>query len=125
MFPFKGGVMARYIKICAWCGKEISREEIPGEEDIISHGMCKECYEREMARIRKTTGVLSEEDVLHQAESFLSYWGRLGGDMKAAFDRWVSSKDFLPEDRERVLKAVEAIRPDAERYLKEVLGRKP
>jgi len=38
------------------------------------------------------------EDVLHQAESFLSYW-------------------------ERVLKAVEAIRPDTERYLREILRR--
>ena len=73
--------------------------------------------------VEKQAKSRSFEDVLHQAESFLSYWGRFGGDMKTAFDRWASSKDFLPGDRERVLKAVEAIRPNTERYLREILRR--
>lgn len=109
--------MAKYVKICAWCGREISREEIPGDEDIISHGICEECAEKMRAEMRERMGVLSDDDILHQAESFLSYWGRVGGEFDRVFEYWASTKDFLAGDKERILSLAKSLRPDVERLL--------
>lgn len=33
--------------VCAWCGKDLGEKDGEGEEGI-SHGMCDECYAKEM-----------------------------------------------------------------------------
>jgi len=43
--------MKYFVTVCAWCGKEISRK--PHHEHVVSHGMCKECFEREMKKLRE------------------------------------------------------------------------
>lgn len=43
--------MKYYVTVCAWCGKEISRK--PHHENVVSHGMCKECVEK-VLRERQT-----------------------------------------------------------------------
>ena len=107
-----------YIKICAWCGKEISREEVEGEKDIISHGICAECYEKEMTKLGL---VLSEEDIANQAKAFLSLWLRTGGSIDEAFEKWAKSKDFSPAERGRIWNAVSMLLPDASKIWERLL----
>jgi DNA ligase D-like protein (predicted 3'-phosphoesterase) len=52
--------MGELIRICAWCQKDLDvleekeRSLIPGEEDMISHGMCEECYKNMMDESKTT-----------------------------------------------------------------------
>ena len=41
---------------------------------------------------------MKADDLILQAENFLSWHGRAGGDLEANFRRWARSKDFSPED---------------------------
>ena len=49
------------------------------------------------------------EDVPHQAEAFLAYWVRLGGDRTEVFERWANSKDLAEEDRRMVWEEVQEL----------------
>ena len=53
--------MPEFIKLCAWCGKELSRDPLPefwkdSQEDIISHGMCPDCEKKEEDKIKENNG---------------------------------------------------------------------
>lgn len=40
------------IVICAYCGKLIEEKE-PLENKMVSHGCCKECYVKELEKLRR------------------------------------------------------------------------
>lgn len=40
--------------ICAWCGTLI--RETPGNPELVSHGICKACKEKEMAKSKPQKG---------------------------------------------------------------------
>ena len=46
------------------------------------------------------------DDILFQAENFLSWHNRSGGDLEANFKFWARSKDFLPDDERAIEIAV-------------------
>jgi len=54
--------MAYFIRVCAWCGKILGKEKIEGEKDIISHGMCEECYKKWKEDFEKLKKGKEEED---------------------------------------------------------------
>ena len=39
--------------VCAWCQTEMR----PGHPDVVSHGMCPKCFEKQKAEIEKLTKV--------------------------------------------------------------------
>ena len=45
---------------------------------------------------------MKADDIILQAEKFLCWHGRAGGDLEANFKWWARSKDFWPDD-ERVV----------------------
>jgi hypothetical protein len=45
-----------------------------------------------------------------QAEQFLAWHGKRGGDWEADFDRWATSKDFMPRDRVAIRRVVVELR---------------
>ena len=51
---------------------------------------------------------MKANDIILQAESFLSWHRRAGGDKEANFRWWTRSKDFSPEDAESIWAAVTA-----------------
>ena len=38
--------------VCAWCGKKLG-EKPPYEDKGVTHGMCQDCYDKEMARAKR------------------------------------------------------------------------
>ena len=40
--------MKKYKYTCSWCGKEFGETSVPN-----NHGMCPECYKKEMAKLDK------------------------------------------------------------------------
>lgn len=45
--------------ICAWCGKDMGEKEpTQGKwKDEITHGMCEECYKKEIEEIENEQGI--------------------------------------------------------------------
>jgi hypothetical protein len=37
--------------VCAWCKKDLG-EKPPLDDKSITHGMCKECFDKEMEKIK-------------------------------------------------------------------------
>ncbi|MBA7647306.1 hypothetical protein ES703_55078 [subsurface metagenome] len=44
--------MTKMRKICAWCGKDLGEIEGHGQKGT-THGICDECKEKELAKVRK------------------------------------------------------------------------
>lgn len=50
-------------RVCAWCRKHLGDVEIEGEEELITHGICEECYELNFGKKE------SEEDSENASDS--------------------------------------------------------
>lgn len=37
--------------VCSWCGRDMGQKMGPAGQ--VSHGMCRDCYEREVAKLPK------------------------------------------------------------------------
>ena len=44
--------MTKMLSVCAWCGKDLGEMEGKGQTGT-THGICEECKEKELAKIRK------------------------------------------------------------------------
>ncbi len=62
-------------------------------------------------REKKTGDVgMKADDIILQAEKFIRWHGRAGGDLEANFRWWARGKDFNPEDEASIWAAVKAPR---------------
>lgn len=55
---------------------------------------------------------MRKENIKHQSEQFLSYYKKLGGDLRKLFEFWAGSKDFSVNDRNKILTAVKIRRAE-------------
>ncbi len=44
--------MTKMQRVCAWCGKDLGEIEAEGQTGT-THGICEECKEKELAKIRE------------------------------------------------------------------------
>ena len=51
---------------------------------------------------------MKANDIIFQAEKFVHWHGRTGGDLETNFRWWAQGKDFQPEDAESIWAAVTA-----------------
>lgn len=40
--------------VCSWCDAIIERPALAGPAQLVSHGICRECLSRELAKLRPT-----------------------------------------------------------------------
>jgi hypothetical protein len=52
---------------------------------------------------------LAPSDVVLQAQAFVEWWKRAGGEFKAGWQRWATSKAFLPADAAVVQASVDRL----------------
>ena len=53
--------------ICAWCGKDMGTKPGQGQTGI-THGICDECIEKELAQVQNICGSSSVEERLFAKE---------------------------------------------------------
>lgn len=53
--------------ICAWCNKPMG-EKAPLDDDSITHGMCQECHDKEMATLGELRLIMRDRPLMTKAD---------------------------------------------------------